>query len=49
MGGGLSPQQRFVLAKGYEWPPHGIVVYRRRGKPDYTVDELIARREEGEG
>ncbi len=45
----LEKQREKVKAKGYEWPPRGIVVYRRRGKPDYTVDELIARREEEEG
>ncbi len=45
----LEKHREKVRAKGYEWPPRGIVVYRRHGKPDYTVDELIARREEGEG
>ncbi len=45
----LEKHREKVKTKGYEWPPHGIVVYRRRGKPDYTVDELRARTEEGEG
>ncbi len=39
----LEKHREKVKARGYEWPPHGIVVYRRGGKPDYTVDELIAR------
>ncbi len=45
----LEKHREKVKAKGYEWPPRGIVVYRRHGKPDQTVDELIARTEEGEG
>ncbi len=45
----LEKHREKVKAKGYGWPPRGIVVYRRHGKPDYTVDELIARTEEGEG
>ncbi len=45
----LEKHREKVKTKGYEWPPHGIVVYRRHGKPDYTADELMARREEGKG
>ncbi len=37
----LERQREKVKAKDYEWPPHGIVVYKRGGKAERTIEDLL--------
>ncbi len=45
----LERQREKVKSKSYEWPPVGIVVYRRDGRPDRSVEELKAGEGDTEG